>query len=122
MKQYVRTGVETDHQADRGTIPRLAGDDFGAGGGFVFGLVRQHGAFAAIADGIDARHIGAIVVIGDDPAALVEQNVLRLDVPVDVVLHVQGDQGQDQLSGPLQREVSRNRTLGEVLLKSATFI
>ena len=46
----------------------------GAGHGFVFGLVRQHRAFAAIADGPDARDIGLEMRVGDDAAALVERD------------------------------------------------
>ena len=54
-------------------MPRFAGDELGAGHGFVFGLVRQHATFAAIADGIDARHIGAVMCVGDDAAALIQR-------------------------------------------------
>ena len=55
-------------------MSRLAGNQFGHGDGFVFGLVRQHGAFAAIADGINARHIGFVMRVGDDAAAFVQRN------------------------------------------------
>ena len=59
-------------------VSGLAGDQLGTGHGFIFGLVRQHRAFAAIADGINARHIGAVMIVRDDAAALVEGNPNRV--------------------------------------------
>ncbi len=55
-------------------MPGPAGDDLGHRHGFVLGLVRQHRAFADIADGPDARHIGAVMVACDDTAALVQRH------------------------------------------------
>ena len=38
-------------------MPGLNGQDFGDDDTFVFGLVRQHWAWNAIADGVYARHV-----------------------------------------------------------------
>ncbi len=50
----------------------LTRQHFGKGNAFVFGLVRQHRPHDHVADGIDAIHVGAVVTVGLDPAALVE--------------------------------------------------
>ena len=49
-------------------MTRAAGDALDAGDRFVLCLVRQHRAFAAIADGTDAFNIGAEFVVGGDAA------------------------------------------------------
>src|SRR5690606_24480167 len=52
--------------------PVLAGDDLGADAAFVLGLVSQHRAADHVADGVDAGHARAELVVDVDAAALVE--------------------------------------------------
>ena len=55
-------------------MTRLARHDLGQCHAFVLGLVRQHRTGNHVADGVNARHIGLVVMIGAHPAAIVEHH------------------------------------------------
>src|SRR6185503_9359568 len=79
--RHFRRGI--NHRRD-GVVIHMAGfsrDVLDAGDGLVFGLVRQHRAFAYIADGPDARNARLVMRIGDDAAAPVQ-------------LHADGDEAE----------------------------
>ena len=53
-------------------MPRLAGDELGAGHALILALVGERRATHHVADGVDARDGGAEMLADLDPAALVE--------------------------------------------------
>ena len=65
-----RTGVDDvwDHVVVH--VPSLAGDDLGRCDTFFFRFVRKHRAGDGVADGVDARGVGAQMGIDDDAAAI----------------------------------------------------
>ncbi len=97
-------GIGVDHRRDGIVIhvARAPGDELGAGDRFVLGLVRQHRAFAHVADRPDARNVGLEMRIRDDAAALVALNADLIETkPVRVRPPADGDEdrvGFDRLA------------------------
>ena len=92
-------GAAGDHQLVHRMDVRHAGDLLDADDALMLGLVRQHRRAGDIADGIDARHIGAAIAVDDDAAA-VGLDAERFEAEIfDIALHADG--GDQPVGGDL---------------------
>src|SRR6185437_8712506 len=69
---HFRRGVDDGGNGVVVHMPRAARDVLDTGNAFVFGLVRQHRAFARVADGPDSRHVGLEMRVRRHATACVE--------------------------------------------------
>ena len=80
-----RIGVGDGRDRARVEEGLVTGDDFGGDLGFVSGFVREHRFAADVADGVDMRHVGALLFVDRDIAALVDGDACSIGLDVTAI-------------------------------------